>query len=614
MIEPAALRWRNGQPYSETFADIYHDPDGSGEVERVFLAPARLDELLADRRRLLVGELGFGTGLNFAVLARHCLARGVQLHFVSVEAAPIAPEGFRELARNRRASEPLYAELAEVYPPLLHGWHRRSLAGGGITLTVYWGDAQSGLTELAAGQRRPFDLWLLDGFAPDRNPAMWSPALFGKIAATAHRGTRVTTFTAAGRVRRALAEVGFRMRRVDQRPHKRESLAGEFEPEGLPAVALPARVTVAGAGIAGAAIARELAVAGVDVVVLEAAPTTATGTSSIPATLMHPRLLHDGSPLATLKATTYAHALAAVRPYLAAAGQTGAATTAASAESDPVVRRTGALQVASATYPADKLAAVAERYRRTGIELTLCTPAEASRLTGVNIETPALWFPEVCQVDTPGLTRRLLDHPRILLRTGTVLDAWPDHPAILACGANARHFPEAAYLELGEMHGQLDRVRVEWPTAMGLRVPVTGNGYVVPGGSDPASVHVGATYEYAPWAVERASEQNLGHLLRLGAASMQTVDRYRASRCIASDRQPVLGALHDLEGRALPHALVSVGHGSTGTVSAHLGAALLSAGLSGDLPPLAGPLAALVSPLRFRQRQARRGYRFGARA
>jgi hypothetical protein len=50
-----------------------------------------------------------------------------------------------------------------------------------------------------------------------------------------------------------------------------------------------------------------------------------------------------------------------------------------------------------------------------------------------------------------------------------------------------------------------------------------------------------------------------------------------------------------------------------GTVTTHLAASVLHASLNGDITPVADSLEALISPLRFRTRQARRGYRFGAR-
>ena len=51
-----------------------------------------------------------------------------------------------------------------------------------------------------------------------------------------------------------------------------------------------------------------------------------------------------------------------------------------------------------------------------------------------------------------------------------------------------------------------------------------------------------------------------------------------------------------------------------GNVTSHYAGAVVSAQLLGDFPPLTTTLEAALSPLRFRQRQARRGYRHGTRA
>lgn len=602
MIEPAALAWRDGQPYSTAFEDIYHDRDGVAETERVFLAPAQFDSLLEAGRPLVVGELGFGTGLNFAVIARHCLARGVPIHFVSFEAAPIAPADFQAICRLRQGAEPVYSELAGLYPPLLSGWHRRQLAGGRIHLSLFWGPAEAGITALAAAPE-PVDVWLLDGFSPDRNPGMWTEDLFSAIGRTATQGTRVTTFTAAGRVRRGLAAAGFDMRRVDQRPRKRESLAGVFTDPGRPRTRQPARITVAGAGIAGATVARELAQSGISVRVLETAPEPATGASSIPATVMHPRLHHDGSPGAQLKAISYAHAVAATRSL---ADQPGTG-----------VRRTGALQVPSPNFPTERLAAVAEVYARTGLGVRLVdgqTAGELVRAPALKLPDAALWFPDACTVDTPALTRYLLDHPAIELVTGTTLSDWPEEPTVLACGMAARSLPGAAFLELGVVAGQLDRVARGEGLLKGLAAPITGHGYLAP--LDDAAIAVGATYEYEPWTPEKATGANLRHLVRLEGEPRQihgrSLSQHRATRCVASDRNPVVGALVDLEGEENGDRLVSVGHGSMGTVSTHLAASLIGAAITGSVRPLTGPLRAMIEPGRFRIRQARRGYRFGA--
>ena len=86
----------------------------------------------------------------------------------------------------------------------------------------------------------------------------------------------------------------------------------------------------------------------------------------------------------------------------------------------------------------------------------------------------------------------------------------------------------------------------------------------------------------------------------------------KAVRCVSSDRNPVVGPLYDLAGSENVHRLVSVGHGSMGTVTSHLAATLIGSTLTGQFDPLDANLLALISSHRFRSRQARRGYRFGA--
>ena len=212
----ANLVWRDEQPFAADFDDIYHAADGAAETQRVFIEPANLAQRWARQADFCVAELGFGTGLNLvALLARWRAAPGTRLHYLSFEQHPLSLEDWAKVCSLRQTAHPEYAQLRGRYPPAVSGWHQRSLDNGRITLSLYWGDAATGLADLQDRLALPVDAWWLDGFAPDKNPALWQPGLFAQLAGLSTRGTSVTTFTAAGRVRRALADVGFRMRRVD---------------------------------------------------------------------------------------------------------------------------------------------------------------------------------------------------------------------------------------------------------------------------------------------------------------------------------------------------------------------------------------------------------------
>ena len=174
--------------------DIYHDVDGRDETLRVFIAPARLDERFGPAAVFTIGELGFGTGLNFAVVADRFLRRsGGRLHYIAFERAPPTSD---DIARAAGVSGlPLHRELSRALPPRISGWHRRCLAGGRVWLSLYFGDAPTGLADLEGRSPRAVDAWFLDGFAPPRSPAIWAPETCDAIARLSGPGTTVTTYT-----------------------------------------------------------------------------------------------------------------------------------------------------------------------------------------------------------------------------------------------------------------------------------------------------------------------------------------------------------------------------------------------------------------------------------
>ena len=87
----------------------------------------------------------------------------------------------------------------------------------GINVQVVIGDARDTLqaTDLAA------DAWFLDGFSPAKNPELWDADLLQEVADHTKPNGTVATYTAAGFVRRNLAEAGFDVTRVPGYGRKR---------------------------------------------------------------------------------------------------------------------------------------------------------------------------------------------------------------------------------------------------------------------------------------------------------------------------------------------------------------------------------------------------------
>ena len=581
-VEPARVAWVDGRPRSAIFDDIYYAADGARETGRVFLEPTAFEtRVTAQAGTHTLVELGFGTGLNFAeTAARFLRAAGGQgrLHYIGIDRHPLTHEAFHRSAET--VGDDLLKRLSACYPPLTTGWHRRHLAGGRITLTLFWGDAEAALIALAERTAQPVDTWFLDGFAPERNPAMWTDPLLARLGALSAPAARVATFTAVGAVRRSLEAAGFAMTRVDQRPHKRHSLAGTFQGPGRPVPARATHVTIAGAGFAGASTARHLAERGVRVTVYDPAQ-PAAGASGLPATLLHGRLLTDRSAQATFRLASYSYSVAYTDGY-------------------PGLRGLGTLQRPGGNRTTDDLRALADHYAATGPWCSWRTH-EALAEDPLAPADGGLWFPHASVVDGARLITALLDHAAIELRTGPA----PEHdaPLVLAHAHHAAAHPATGYLELVPIAGQVERVTLKQP----LPWAIAGNGYVAP--LPDGDAVVGATFEYQPWAPADAIAHNLAKLAGRPHQHRHSVRRLRA---VTSDRTPIAGAVYDEAGAPVPGLYLNTGHGSLGASSSHYCADLIASQLTGEVAAVNDAVLQACSSLRFRERQARRGYRHGA--
>ena len=205
----AELEWRDGIPISTRFDDPYFSlHDGLAETEHVFLAGNDLDNRWD--APLHIAELGFGTGLNFLATWAAWEAAGCHapLRFTSFERYPMAD------ADRRNA-------LAAF--PSLAAWAERDLPqAGALSLEIIEGDIRD---KLPVWQGRA-DAWFLDGFSPAKNPQMWGADVMAQVGTHTKPGGTFATYTAAGHVRRALAEAGFEVRRVPGFGRKRHMSVG----------------------------------------------------------------------------------------------------------------------------------------------------------------------------------------------------------------------------------------------------------------------------------------------------------------------------------------------------------------------------------------------------
>lgn len=210
------LDWRDSViPVSRSFDDPYFSLSGGlAETRHVFLAGNGLPMRFRDGFH--IAELGFGTGLNLlATLLAH--EGSGHLHYTSFEAFPLPAT---DITRALSA----FPETSPVAQTFLAQWSAgaTTLHFANLTATVILGDAR---TTLAAWQGTA-DAWFLDGFSPAKNPELWSPEILGEVARHTAPGGTFATYTAAGHVRRALAEAGFTVTRQPGFGSKRHMTSG----------------------------------------------------------------------------------------------------------------------------------------------------------------------------------------------------------------------------------------------------------------------------------------------------------------------------------------------------------------------------------------------------
>lgn len=210
-------------PIAARFDDPYYSKrDGRAETRHVFIEGNRLAHRFAGAERFHIAELGFGTGLNF-LETLHCWHRNASpaatLVYTSFELFPLSKD---ETMRALRPWPELIA-TAEAYLDLLtfkEGW--QDIALGRTVLRLGIGDANV----LIDSMSEKADAWYLDGFSPAKNPELWNPALMQAVGRNTKADGTFATYTAAGWVRRMLADAGFEVGRIGGFGTKRHMSVG----------------------------------------------------------------------------------------------------------------------------------------------------------------------------------------------------------------------------------------------------------------------------------------------------------------------------------------------------------------------------------------------------
>ncbi|HSC69187.1 MAG TPA: bifunctional tRNA (5-methylaminomethyl-2-thiouridine)(34)-methyltransferase MnmD/FAD-dependent 5-carboxymethylaminomethyl-2-thiouridine(34) oxidoreductase MnmC, partial [Cellvibrio sp.] len=548
-------------------------------------------------------------------------------------------------------------QLIDAYPVFVGtGFHRLSFMDNRIQLTLIINDAAVGFTQLLATPQPAFaglcakvDAWFLDGFAPAKNPQMWSEELFTAIRQLSRAGTTAATFSAAGIVKQGLRFAGFSVQKVAGFGRKREMVKAQMEQMSVESPAQPGshrsyspypvpwtihptpeipqkkHALIIGGGLAGCTSARALAERGWTITLLERHTAIAQEASGNPQGVLYAKL----SPKEEAQAKFNLHALQfALQFYRARWNLIG--------------EQCGVLQLAHSESELQLHEQLREKFAHADALVQFLSAAQASDIAGVDLTHTALYFPQAGWINPRSLCATLTDHPAIrvikdcaaitLERCG---EDWKinDNPelraptVIIANAQDAKQFVLTQHLPIKSIRGQITYLPATSSSSV-LKTLICSEGYIGPAVD---GIHcTGATFNLKEESRELRTQDHRTNLENLRTPLPALLSEWDglvpeklggrvAFRCTLPDYLPLVGAVPDEQamledfaplrknaravidktGTYHPGLFINIGHGSRGLAYTPLCAELLAAHINQETLPLPRELANALNPARF---------------
>ncbi|MGX8942042.1 bifunctional tRNA (5-methylaminomethyl-2-thiouridine)(34)-methyltransferase MnmD/FAD-dependent 5-carboxymethylaminomethyl-2-thiouridine(34) oxidoreductase MnmC [Symbiopectobacterium sp. Eva_TO] len=664
-IQHGTLSWNEqGTPVSQQFDDVYFsNQDGLEETRYVFLQgnlfPARFVE--HSRPLCIIAETGFGTGLNFLTLweafahfrAQHPQATLRRLHFISFEKFPLRVADLEQAHAHWPTLGPYAEALRQAWPSELPGCHRLILADGAITLDLWFGDINDLLPTLDDSLTHQVDAWFLDGFAPSKNPDMWTDNLFHAMARLCRAQGTFATFTAAGFVRRGLQQACFDVEKIKGYGQKREMLRGVLPnailaPAATPWYSRPAAsaiedIAIIGGGIASVLTALALLQRGAYVTLYCEDEAPALGASGNRQGALYPLLNDKHDALSRFFATAFGFARRQYDSLL----QAGIAY-----EHDWC----GVNQIAYDEKSARKITQILHGNWPIEVVTPLSTD-EMDATAGLAIGFSGVSYAEGGWLCPAELTTHALKHAQslgLVVHFATRVSAleknasgWQlrlangqqkTHPVvILANGHQLSDWSQTQHLPSYAVRGQVSHIPTT-PVLQSLQRVLCYDGYLTPVSPRHQQHCIGASYQRGVVATTFSADEQQENHQRLAACLpdatwVNDIDvsgnaARQGVRCATRDHLPLLGAapdhaltLHqyaslDVQQYTPERVAVAPVHkdlfiigalGSRGLCSAPLAAEILAGQLYGEPLPLDASTLAALNPNRFWVRKLLKG-------
>ncbi|MBG8556215.1 tRNA (5-methylaminomethyl-2-thiouridine)(34)-methyltransferase MnmD [Hymenobacter guriensis] len=202
--------------YVPALDEHYHSTHGAvQEAQHVYLGAGLEPVLTAATAPVRVLEVGFGTGLNALLTLQRSLAAPVGIEYDTLEKFPLPLAVIQQLGVERYILNP---ELQELHQRLHTApWNESVPLAPRFLLRKIDQALQD--TALAPAH---YEVVYFDAFAPDKQPDMWTDAVFEQLYVATVPGGCLVSYCAKGSFRRSLRAAGWDTEKIPGPPGKRE--------------------------------------------------------------------------------------------------------------------------------------------------------------------------------------------------------------------------------------------------------------------------------------------------------------------------------------------------------------------------------------------------------
>ncbi|GAB2620313.1 tRNA (5-methylaminomethyl-2-thiouridine)(34)-methyltransferase MnmD [Belliella aquatica] len=163
-------------------------------------------------------EVGFGTGLNAWLSLVWAEQNKTPVLYHSIEPFPLEEKIYSQLN---------YTKIDETimhYEPFFQIIHQEPWNEGGV-VTEYF-NMKKDSVGLEEAQLYPCDVVFYDAFAPNKQPELWTKEMLSKVVDAMNPGGVFVTYSAKGKLKRDLEELGLKVETLPGPPGKKEMTRG----------------------------------------------------------------------------------------------------------------------------------------------------------------------------------------------------------------------------------------------------------------------------------------------------------------------------------------------------------------------------------------------------